>query len=159
MRDTDVAAVYAIQTQAYSSQLIEAQTLILARLQSAPDTAWVAEDQQGVCAYLVAYPSELGKISPLGAPFSVSTQADSLYLHDLAVAQRALGRRIAQQLIAAALTHASAMGYRYSCLVAVQSSGSFWKKQAYTAQHAISEDQLSCLQSYAGDATYFVKTL
>jgi ribosomal protein S18 acetylase RimI-like enzyme len=159
MRDTDVAAVYAIQTEAYTSELIEEQTLIQERLRSAPDTAWVAEDQQGVCAYLVAYPSKLGKITPLGAPFRVSAQADSLYLHDLAVAQRALGRRIAKQLLASALPHASAMGYRYSCLVAVQSSGTFWKRQAYTAQHAISEDQLSCLQSYAGDATYFVKTL
>ena len=86
MRDTDVAAVYAIQTEAYTSELIEEQSLIQERLRSAPDTAWVAEDQQGVCAYLVAYPGKLGKITPLGAPFSVSAQADSLYLHDLAVA-------------------------------------------------------------------------
>ncbi|CAN5869041.1 GNAT family N-acetyltransferase [soil metagenome] len=155
----DIDAVYAVQAAAYVDDMVEALSLLQARWLSAPDTAWVAYDTQGVCAYLVAYPSLHGKITALGSRFVVPEQPDCLYLHDLAVAPRAHGQQLGSRLVRQALQHAASARYPYSALVAVQNSQAFWKKCGYTEHQTVSQDQLSCLRSYAGDATYFVNTL
>ena len=92
MHDQDIPAILDIQTEAYASDLLESEAIIRARRASAPRHAWVAEDDQGVCAYLFAYHSRVGKVTPLDGEFRTPAQPDCLYLHDLAVAPRALGR-------------------------------------------------------------------
>ena len=159
MRLADVVAVYAIQTEVYVAAMIEAPSLIRDRWLSAPDTAWVAADAQGVCAYLVAYPSLRGSITRLGNTFTLAQNSTCLYLHDLAIAQRASGQQLGTSLVTQALKYASDQEYLYSALVSVQDSHGFWQKLGYLEQHALSQDQLSCLHTYVGNATYFVKTL
>ena len=118
MHDQDIPAILDIQTEAYASDLLESEAIIRARRASAPRHAWVAEDDQGVCAYLFAYHSRVGKVTPLDGEFRTPAQPDCLYLHDLAVARRAAGRRIGPALVREALGQARQQQLRFSALIA-----------------------------------------
>ncbi|MBC3933816.1 GNAT family N-acetyltransferase [Undibacterium rugosum] len=159
MRVADVSAVYAVQAQVYVADMVEPQTLLLARLQVAPDSAWVAEDEAGVGAYLAGYPSVTGKISALGADFAPAFPADALYLHDMAVAPRMAGQGVAARLFAAALQLAKQRDYAAMCLVSVQNTLPFWRHFGFAAQNPVTPEQQALLASYSGDAYYCIRHL
>lgn len=158
MQEQDVSAVLAIQLEAYSPDLFESETVIRARLASAPQHAWVAEDDEGVCAYLFAYHSHVGKVTPLDGDFCIPAQPDCLYLHDLAVARRAAGRRIGPALVREALGQARQQRLRFSALVSVQESSAFWNRMGYTEQQP-NPEHAEHLFSYQVPATYMVRSL
>lgn len=159
MMPGDVRAVLAVQAQCYLPALIEDESSIRARLDVSPDTAWLAEDDAGVCAYLVAYRSLVGKVTPLGGAFDVAADPGTLYLHDLAVARRARGRGVAQALVGLAGEQARAEGLAHSSLVAVQASRKFWQKHGYAVVSELEPRELANLASYGGQGDYMVKRL
>ena len=159
MMPDDVRAVLAIQAECYVPALIEDESSIRARLDASPDSAWVVEDDAGVCAYLVAYRSAVGKVTPLGGAFEVAATPATLYLHDLAVARRARGRGVAQALVRLAGVQACAEGLAHSSLVAVQASREFWQKRGYAVVSELDPRQLANLESYGDQAYYMVKRL
>lgn len=160
MREQDIAAVFEVQTQAYVSAMVEAEGIFRARLVTAPATCWVAEDAEvGVCAYLMAYPSSSGKISSLGSDFDPARDADSLYLHDLAVGTAMHGRGVGVRLVEHAQAYALSAGWTTMHLVSVQSTKAFWQKQGFVEVTALSPEQTSALMTYSGLAHYCVKQL
>lgn len=159
MTADDVPAIMQIQLYCYQPSLHEEQAIVARRLAQHPDYCWVAENAQGVCAYLFSYPSRLGKITTLGGDFLASEQADCLYLHDLAVAEQASGQGVGPQLVKHALQHARQQALPYSALVAVQNSANFWARQGFTLEPELTEEQRHCLASYAVAARYLVQPL
>ena len=159
MMPDDVRAVLAIQAECYPAALIEDESSIRARLDVSPDSAWLAEDAAGVCAYLVAYRSLVGKVTPLGGAFDVAADPATLYLHDLAVARRARGRGVAPALVGLACARARAAGLAHSSLVSVQDSREFWQKHGYTVVSELDPRELANLASYGGQGYYMVKRL
>ena len=159
MMPDDVRAVLAVQAECYVSALIEDASSIRARLAASPDSAWVVEDDAGVCADLVAYRSTVGKVTPLGGAFDVADVPATLYLHDLAVARRARGRGVAQALLRLAGALARAEGLAHSSLVAVQASREFWQRHGYAVVSELDPRQFANLESYGGQAYYMVKRL
>ena len=159
MQERDIPAVLSIQQQAYSPRLQENETVIRARLIACPQLAWVAEDNEGVCAYLFAYQSRLGNVTPLDGEFQPQDQGDCLYLHDLAVAPRASGRGIGPALVRKKLEQAQARQLRYSALVSVQDSETFWARLGYAAHDQLDPPQLNNLASYQIPALYMVRPL
>jgi len=159
MRHADLAAVHAVQVQAYVSNMVESLEVLGTRLQAAPDTAWVAENKDGIGAYLVAYPSQRGKISALGGEFELPPAADALYIHDLAVAPRMAGLGIAAALVQQAISYALSKQLQFVCLVSVQDSLSFWNKLHFVEDHELSPEQASMLLSYSGEAYYCSRKL
>jgi len=159
MQERDIPAVLSIQQEAYSPQLQEDEAVIRARLAACPQLAWVAEDAEGVCAYLFAYHSRVGKVTPLDGEFQRHEQADCLYLHDLAVAPRAGGRGIGPALVRKKLEQAKAHRLRYSALVSVQDSEAFWSRLGYAAHTHLDQPQVSNLASYRIPAVYMVQAL
>lgn len=159
MMPDDVRAVFAIQAECYPAALIEDESSIRARLDASPDSAWLAEDEAGVCAYLVAYRSLVGKVTPLGGAFDVAADPATLYLHDLAVARRARGRRVAQALVGLACAQARAEGLAHSSLVSVQDSREFWQRHGYAVVGALAPRELANLETYGGQGVYMVKRL
>lgn len=154
MTADDLAGVLAVQRECYPPAMNEPAATILSRLAQAPDFAWVAEGDGGVCAYLVAYPSRLGKVTQLGGDFAVAGNADCLYLHDLAVAPRALGGGVARALLRQARQAALAAGLRQAALVSVQDSRAFWQKQGFAAGPALTPVEAANLASYPPPAFY-----
>ncbi|MCC2957465.1 GNAT family N-acetyltransferase [Massilia sp. IC2-477] len=154
MRAADLDAVLAVQAACYPPAMQEAAAVVLARVSAAGDTCIVAEDDRGVCAYLFAYPSTLGMVTPLGAEFAPAADADTLYLHDLAVAPRAHGRGLARRLVEHLL--ARAQGLSASALVSVQDTAGFWTTLGYRPANSACADALA---SYPGEARYMVRPL
>lgn len=155
MAASDLDAVLAVQAACYPPAMQEAADVVLARLAASPETVLVARDAAGVCAYLFAYPSRLGKVTPLGGAFDVPAGADTLYLHDLAVAPRAAGQGLARALVARLLLGATGRGWAHSALVSVQDSRAFWESLGY-ARAAGDE---AALATYPGTALYMARTL
>lgn len=159
MTQGDVAQVLDIQAQCYPARLLEDEATIRARLDSAPDSAWVAEYKNRACAYLVGYRSVVGNITPLSSPFDIPAQTDSLYLHDLAVDKSAQGFGLGPQLVDMAWEKARAEGLKYSALVSVQDSLNFWKRLGYEVMEELCVNQTANLHSYGPASSYMVRLL
>lgn len=128
VRETDLDAVLAIQAACYPPAMQEGAPVVLARIRAAGDTSLVAESEGQVCAYVFAYRSTRGAVTPLDAPFAVDADGDTLYIHDLSVAPDAGGRGLARRLVEQLRGHARAAGLAYCALVSVQSSQAFWER-------------------------------
>lgn len=159
MQPSDLPAVMAIQAACYANDVIEPESVIAARLAACPDLTWVATDEIGVCAYLFAYRSRKGHVTPLDAVFTHHPQADCLYLHDLAVAPRANSQGIGPALVHHNLGQGHAMQLRYSALVSVQESELFWIRQGYSEHMALPSEQQEHLKSYQIPAVYMLREL
>ena len=60
----------------------------------------VIERAGGICAYLAAYGSSEGKITPLHGEFEADDTSDTLYLHDIAMLPEFAGQGLASALLA-----------------------------------------------------------
>lgn len=103
MAPSDLPAVLAIQQVCYPPSMNESEETILERLACAPTFAWVAIRGGQPAAYLMTYPSKLGKITPLGGCFEIPDEPDCLYFHDLAVRPCASGNGLGAALVRHAL--------------------------------------------------------
>lgn len=159
MQVRDIPAVMSIQEESYAAEVLEDETVIRARLAACPQLAWVAEDELGVCAYLFAYHSRVGKVTPLDGHFQPHAEADCLYLHDLAVSRRAGGRGIGPALVQRNLEQARSQQLRYSALVSVQESEAFWSRLGYATHDELEAPQIDNLASYQIPAVYMVRAL
>ena len=153
MRPSDLDAVLRVQAACYPPAMQEAADVVGARLRAAAATCAVACDDDGVCGYLFSYPSRRGLVTSLDGPFEVAADADTLYLHDLAVEPRALGRKLARRLVDQLVEVARAQGLRCSALVAVQDSARFWEALGYRA--AATGDP--ALATYPAGAVYMLR--
>ena len=159
MRADDLEAVLAVQLACYGAGFVEDGALIARRLAAAPHTGWVAERAGAVCAYLAAYPSVLGKLTPLHGEFEPAPAADALYLHDLAVHPSAAGLGLGPLLVRHAWAHAAQAGWAHSTLVSVQASVGFWARHGYAATAPAGVEQQVRLATYPGDAVYMARRL
>lgn len=156
MRAHDLQAVLAIQLACYGAGFVEDGALISRRLAAAPETGWVAGHGGVVRAYLAAYPSVAGKLTPLHGEFEVALEADALYLHDLAVHPAASGLGLGPRLVHHAWEHAARAGWRQSTLVSVQASVGFWERQGYAAAQLNGPEQQARLATYPGSPIYMI---
>lgn len=155
----DLAAVLAVQAACYPPSMQEAGEVVLARMDVAVQSCVIAEDGEGILGYLFAYPSRLGKVTPLGASFAPALDADTLYLHDLAIAPRAHGRGLARALVGHLLEQARAQGLASSALVSVQDTAGFWSALGFEASETTCSTARAALASYPGVARYMVRVL
>lgn len=159
MHADDLPEIMDIQLEVYSDALQETPEIIAQRLAQVPDLSLVAEDPQGICGYLFSYRSERGTITPLDGVFVEPAQSDCLYLHDLAVAPRALKRGIGPSLVKHKLQMARQAGLQHCSLVSVQDSAAFWQRLGFQTQAVTHPQQSTALASYGVPAVYMQKTL
>ena len=160
MTAADTRCVMQIQSACYGRELLEPEPVMLQRLQCSPQTCWVAGGQggvKGVAAYLFAYPSHVGRVTPLSGEFELLPEADTLYLHDLAVHPRLRGCGAAQKLVMQAFAFAVDQCLNYLALVAVQQAASFWERHGFIMQPA--QKAAPQLASYGVRACYMVREL
>lgn len=157
MTEHDLDAVLAVQAACYPPAMQEPRSVLLARLRAARATTLVIDDAGAVGAYVFAYPSRLGRITPLHAGFAPAPGADTLYVHDLAVLPRAHGRGLGRSLAAALFDGARRDGLRHGALVAVLDARVFWERLGFVQTPAGQGEE--ALGSYPGSAIYMTSLL
>ena len=152
----DLPAVLDVQRACYPGDFLEDAATFTQRLQSPGNLSCVATQDGVVCAYLAAYRSRPGKLTPLNGGFDTVAQPDTLYLHDLAVAPQAAGQGLAQRLVSHLWARAAEERLQHSALVSVQGSQLYWERQGYKAESVANAAQQQHLASYGEGALYMV---
>ncbi|QMV71841.1 GNAT family N-acetyltransferase [Comamonas piscis] len=148
-----------VQLACYGADFMESAALYAARLASPVQCSLVVVQGSEVLAYLAAYRSVLGKVTPLHGGFACASPADTLYLHDMAVAPARAGEGLASALLQAMLQQAQADGLRYSALVSVMGSQPYWQRKGYAPLMPVCLQHQAALQSYGDDAQYMAQAL
>jgi GNAT superfamily N-acetyltransferase len=107
-------------------------------------------------AYLAAYWSRPGAITPLNGDFAEYDDASVLYLHDMAVSEAAAGQGLARRMVQALKAQARARGVQRTALVSVQGSRLYWERQGYVVESVTNAAQQQHLDSYGEGALYMV---
>lgn len=115
----------------------------------------IAEKPAG---YVLSHPWTLGTLPALNTMLgAIPDDADTYYIHDLALLPRARGIGAAGSISAALTKHAMAMGFANMSLVAVNGSRPFWEKQGFVAEER--PELAEKLVDYEAEARLMVKTL
>ena len=152
----DVDAVLQIQTQCYGAGFVEPREVFVRRLQVAGQCSWAAVQGDEVLAYLAAYWSRPGAVTPLNGEFADYADASVLYLHDMAVSPTAAGQGLARRMVDAAKTMARQRGVMRTALVSVQGSQAYWERQGYAVEIVKNAMHRQHLATYGPDALYMV---
>ena len=152
----DVNAVLRIQAQCYGDGFVEPREVFARRLQVAGQCSWAAVQGDEVLAYLAAYWSRPGAITPLNGEFADYADASVLYLHDMAVSPTAAGQGLARRMVDAAKTMARQRGILRTALVSVQGSQAYWERQGYSIEIVKNAAQQQHLATYGPQALYMV---
>lgn len=155
----DLPGLLAVQQACYGAAFVEGAEVFARRLASPSHRSLVLERGGRVAAYLVAYASRLGHITPLHGDFQLHAAPDTLYLHDMAVLPQCAGQGLSGALLAQALAQARAEGLRHTALVSVQDSQGYWARHGYAAHPVPAAAQRAHLASYGAGASYLVRTL
>ena len=159
----DLPALLAVQQACYGAGFVESAEVFARRLASPANCSLVAVRDSGeLMAYLAAYHSVRGKVTPLQGDFEAVAPPgapDTLYLHDMAVLPQCAGRGLARALLAPLWAQAAARGLRHSALVSVQGSQAYWERQGYAVQALADARERQRLAGYGAGAVYMLRTL
>lgn len=150
----DLPGLVAVQGACYGEALVESAAVFARRLASPANCSQVVERDGVVCAYLAAYRSHLGKVTPLHGDFDAAPHPDTLYLHDMAVLPACAGQGLAHALVAGLRERARAEGLRHTALVSVQGSQGYWQRQGFAVQALPDAAQHQHLAGYGAGAVY-----
>ena len=156
----DLPGLLQVQLACYGEGYVESGEVFARRLASPVNCSLVLERAGQVCAYLAAYRSVQGKVTPLHGDFEAPQGIpDTLYLHDMAVLPACAGQGLAQALLAPLWAQGAAWGLRHTALVSVQGSQGYWERHGYAVQPLADALQRARLASYGEGAVYMVKSL
>ncbi|OWY40718.1 GNAT family N-acetyltransferase [Xenophilus sp. AP218F] len=132
MQPLDLPAVLKVQQRCYPPHLLESPEALASRQQLSPDTCWVAASSGKLLGYLFAHPWR-GETPPkLNVELrQLPADADTLFIHDLALHPDARGHGVAPRLVEQALRQARQRGLRYTRLVAVEGAAPYWQRFGY----------------------------
>ena len=148
----DAASVARIQAVCYGPALLEDEALYARRLASPAHCSLGVPDADGaLVAYLAAYWSVRGAVTPLHRDFKMREDADTLYLHDMAVLPTHAGRGLAHALLDAIWYVAHARRVYRAALVSVQGTEKFWRRQGFKPAPSSAD-----LDSYGPGALYMM---
>ncbi|WP_051236829.1 GNAT family N-acetyltransferase [Ottowia thiooxydans] len=173
----DLDGLMQVQEACYGSGYMESMETYRARLACPAQCSLVVVQQGVVLAYLAAYRSTLGSITPLHGNFPSQGRSqdgkatpsggktgergdalqDTLYLHDMAVSPDYGAQGLASALLTALWESARDWSPRYAALVSVQGSQSYWARKGYAVHAELTEENTKALRSYGHDAVYMTR--
>ncbi|MDR3411985.1 MAG: GNAT family N-acetyltransferase [Formivibrio sp.] len=153
----DAACIQAIQAVCYPPELLESTQALLAKCALSPHSCWLAENDQGVLAYLLTHPWHEDDLPTLNRPLDILPEhANIFFLHDLAVTPSSRNRGIAQELVLHAMHWAKEKKCRKAMLIAVQGAQKFWQHHGFTRQTSPSLVLQKKLNGYGQNAAFMI---
>lgn len=128
------AGILSVQSEVYLQVEPETIEVLQSKWRRTPQCCFVYQYEESVLGYLLAHswdkqaPPKLFK--PL--PEQSSVLNPYLFLHDLAISEKAAGQGIGSQLVSHLISIAKTMDFDEIRLVAVQGSASFWKTMGFS---------------------------
>ncbi len=120
------------------------------------DGAYVLEIGERISGYVLSHPWRFGDAPALNSLVgSLPANADTYYIHDIALLPVARKVGAASQIIDGLIKHAQARNFPNISLIAVNHSTPFWAKFGFTVEQVDTLRQK--LLSYDGDARYMVR--
>lgn len=126
-----------------------------------PDGTRLLELDGVPAGYVLSHPWHFKQLPALNALLgAVPEHADTYYIHDLALLNKARGTGAAARIVGEIQRHARAHGFANMSLVAVNDSLPFWHKHGFRAlsPSVLSAELLAKLASYEAAARFMVKT-
>lgn len=121
-----------------------------------PDGARLLELDGTPAGYILSHPWRFGTMPALNSLLgTIPADADTYYLHDLALLPRARGTGAAAMIVGDMLRHARASGLPSVSLAAVNGSLPFWYKHGFRTVDA--PDLTDMLKSYEAAARFMAK--
>jgi ribosomal protein S18 acetylase RimI-like enzyme len=153
LKSAHMAEVLRIQDYCYTEIEPESLESLQAKILASPSTCLIAESSEGAVGYLIAVPVVYPRLPALNAQaFELSADADTLYIHDLAIDSAGRGQGVAQALVRASIDAAKSSGLSRACLVAIQNSQRFWEQFGFETVAEPADDLRAKLASYGADA-------
>lgn len=154
-REGDLDAILQIQARCYTAIIPESPRSMGAKLLAAPNSCFVASlGDETIVAYLLALPWRFDDPPHLDEQScQLPVAADTLHLHDLAVAPEARGSGAAGALVAAFMTALAASRLGRASLIAIQGSAGWWARHGF-APVAMTPALAERLAGYGPDACY-----
>lgn len=158
----DVPSVQQVQAECYDATFLERGEVFEQRLACAHQCSVGVVQSQDLTlhAYLVAYWSQMGKITPFNGEFlEPETDQPILYLHDMSVRPQSAGQGLAGMLFQTVLAQAHERGVQQAALVSVSGSQAFWARYGFELQALDDPEQQAHLTGYGQQACYMVAPL
>ncbi|HUH76504.1 MAG TPA: GNAT family N-acetyltransferase [Devosia sp.] len=128
------------------------------RLKLYPDGTRLLEVDGQPAGYLLSHPWRFKALPELNTLLgAIPADADTYYVHDLALLPAARGTGAAARIVGDLLRHARARGFATVSLVAVNGSVPFWHKHGFRPQPA--PELADKLDSYEAAAKFMVRQL
>ena len=157
MTGYDFAAVFDIANKVHPG-FFEAQEVLAEKFELYRNGCYLLEVSEKPAGYVLSHPWTLGSLPALDTLLgAIPPDADTYYIHDLALLPLTRGVGAAGKIVAALTKHAHAMGYPTMSLVAVNNSIPFWEKQGFVVEER--PELAGKLAAYEQAARYMVKPL
>lgn len=157
MTGYDLPAAQAIAEQVHP-KFFEAPEVLGERQRLYRNGCYLLEIGEKAAGYVLSHPWRSGSLPALNTLLGeIPAEADTYYLHDLAL--RPVARRVgaASHIVAALTKHAIANGFASMSLIAVNGSQGFWEKHGFVVSEAPGVKEK--LRSYETAARLMVKPL
>jgi len=126
------------------------------RLALSPAGCFVLGTPEELEGYLVAYPWRANAAPPLNSRIeAIPTDANVLYLHDLALTPAVRGQGWSRPAVQAVIDLARRDGWTTLALVAVNDATDFWRGHGFEVKHT--PEMAAKLASYGSDARYMTR--
>ncbi|WP_255326214.1 N-acetyltransferase [Sphingobium sp. EM0848] len=132
MRGPDLPAVKAI-SDAVHGAYTESESIYAERLALYPSGCLILEGDGMPIGYLIAHPWHSRTPPPLNIPLgAIPADADTYYLHDIALLPAARGNGAGVQATILAMSEAGKAGFDTITLMAVNGADRFWASQGFS---------------------------
>jgi GNAT superfamily N-acetyltransferase len=157
MLDSDLPTVTAIAAEVHPDYP-ESPAVFAERLRLFAEGCLIAVDVNGTAlGYAIAHPAVLGQPPALNSLLhDLSSQADCLYLHDVALTAGTRQSGLAGALVGYTRELAGAHGFSCVALMAVNNSTVYWQRRGFVPYEHIDAALAKKIASYDSDARYLV---
>ena len=157
MGEADIPALVAI-SDAVHGRFSEQPAIYRERLALYPAGCFVHDQGGAVTGYLITHPWRRLNPVPLDEPIgALPADADSYYLHDVALLPAARGTGAGAAALAQTMICAQEAGFDEISLVAVNGADSFWERCGF--QRVDDAGIAGLLESYGPGRAYMVRSL